>query len=170
MSAAAYMTVSAAPFTTPPNPGQLPTGPGNLLPQQWEEVKAAHQRGLDEYTKFNNLDKSIKQQITKAIADPIFLKPLENRISGYSRVTAHVIIKILFDAYINITPLQLDANDKMMKDQWDPLTLIIYLFSKIQDEVDTADAGNAPYTEKQVLVIAFNHVFRTGTIQNACDR
>jgi hypothetical protein len=76
----------------------------------------------------------------------------------------------LFDAYDNITPLQLDANDKMMKYQWDPSTPIIFLFSKIQEGVDKADAGNAPYTANQVLVIAFNHVFQTGIMQSACEQ
>jgi hypothetical protein len=57
----------------------------------------------------------------------------------------------------------------MMKEQWDPSTLIIYLFSKIQDGVKKVDAGNARYTVNQVLAIAFNHVFRTGTMQSACE-
>jgi hypothetical protein len=58
----------------------------------------------------------------------------------------------------------------MMKEQWDPSTPISYLFSKIQDGVDKADAGNSTYTVNQILAIAFNHVFRTGTIQSACER
>jgi hypothetical protein len=36
--------------------------------------------------------------------------------------------------------------------------------------VDNTDAGNAPYTANQVLAIAFNHVFRTGIMQSACER
>jgi hypothetical protein len=58
----------------------------------------------------------------------------------------------------------------MMKEKWDPSTPIIYLFSRIQDGVDKADAGNAPYTVNQVLAIAFNHLFRTGIMQSACER
>jgi hypothetical protein len=76
-------------------------------------------------------------------------------------------IQFLFSAYGNITPLQLDANDKMMKEQWDPSTPIIYLFSKIQDGVDKADAVNVPYMANQVLTISFHNVFRAGTMQNA---
>jgi hypothetical protein len=79
-------------------------------------------------------------------------------------------IQLLFNSYGNITPLQLDTNDKRMKEQWDPSTPIIYLFAKIQEGVDNADADNAPYTVNQVLAITFNHVFRTGTMQNACER
>jgi hypothetical protein len=58
----------------------------------------------------------------------------------------------------------------MMKEQWDSSTPIIYLFSKIKDGVDKADAGDSPYMVNQVLAIAFNHVFCTGTLQAACER
>jgi hypothetical protein len=118
----------------------------------------------------NNFDKAIKQQIVKAIKDPILLKPIENHITGFSRVTARAMLQYLCNAYGNITPQQLDVNDKMMKEQWDPSTPIIYLFSKIQDGVDKADTCNAPNTINQVLAIAFNHVFRTGIMQSACER
>jgi hypothetical protein len=106
-------------------------------------MKLAHKRGADEYTTLNNLDKAVKQHIIKVITDPILLKPLENHISGYSRVTTREMIQFLFNAYSNITPLQLDANDKIIKEQRIP-TKIIYLFSKIQDGVHNADTGNAP--------------------------
>jgi hypothetical protein len=66
------------------------------------------------------------------ITDHIFLKPLENHISGYSWVSAHAMIQFLFDAYDNITPLQLGANGKIIKEHWDPSSPIIYLFSKME--------------------------------------
>jgi hypothetical protein len=97
----------------------------------------------------------------KAVNDPIFLKPIENHITGFSRVTSRMMLQHLFNTYSNINPIQLDANDTMKKEQWDPYTPTIYLFSQIQDGVDKADAGNAPYTINQVLAIAFDHVFRT---------
>jgi hypothetical protein len=62
----------------------------------------------------------------------------------------------LFNAYGNIIPLKLDATDTMMKEQWDPSTSIIYLFSRIQDGVDKSDAGDASYTVNQVLTITFS--------------
>jgi hypothetical protein len=170
MTPATYTTVTATSYNNPPNPGPLPPRPAVIPPQQWEDTKAAHKRALDEYNTSTNFDKAITQQIVRAIKDPIFLKLVENQITGFSRVTAHTMLQYLFNAYGNITPQQLDVNDKMMKEQWDPSTPIIYLFSKIQDGVDTADAGNAPYTVNRVLAIAFNHVFRTGTMQSACER
>jgi hypothetical protein len=123
---------------------------------------------LDEYNTSNNFDKAITQQIVKAIKDPIFLKPIENHVTGFLHVAARTMLQYLFNAYDNITSQQLDVDDNMLKEQWDPSTPIIYLFSKIQDGVDKADAGNAPYTVNQVLAITFNHVFRTGTMKSAC--
>jgi hypothetical protein len=79
-------------------------------------------------------------------------------------------LQYLFNANGNIAPLQLDANDTTMKERWDPSTPIIYIFSKIQDGEDKADAGNAPYTVNQVLTIAFNHVFHIGTMQSEYER
>jgi hypothetical protein len=170
MTPATYLMVTATSYNNPPNPGPLPPRPAAVPPQQWEDTKAAHKRASDEYNTSNNFDKAIKQQIVRAIKDPIFLKPIENHITGFSRVTARTMLQYLCNAYGNITPQQLDINYKMTKEQWEPSTPLIFLFSKIQDGVDKADAGNAPYTVNQVLAIAFNHVFRTGTMQSARER
>jgi hypothetical protein len=170
MTPAAYLTVTATPYNNPPNPGPLPPRPPAVFPHKWEDTKVAHKKSLDEYTMSNNFDKAIKQQIVKAIKDPIFLKLIENQITGFSRVTVRAMQQYLFNSYGNITPQQLDVNDKMIKEKWDPSTPIIYLFSKIQDGLDKADAGNAPYTVNQVLKIAFHHVFRTGIMQSAREQ
>jgi hypothetical protein len=170
MTGATYLTVIATLNTNLPNPGPLPPRPAAAFPAQWNNTNAAHKRALDEYNTSHNLDKAIKQQIVKAVKDPIFLKPIENHITGFSRVTARTMLEYLFNAYGNITPLQPDVNDTMMKEQWDPFTPIIYLFSRIQDGVDNANAGNDPYTVNQVLEIAFNHVFRTVIMQSSCKR
>jgi hypothetical protein len=117
MTPATYLTVTATPYNNPPNPGPLPPRPAAVLPQQWEDTKAYHKRAQDKYNTSNNFDKAIKQQIVRAIKDPIFLKPIENRITGFSRVTARTMLQYLFNAYGNITPQQLDINDKVMKEQ-----------------------------------------------------
>jgi hypothetical protein len=169
MTPATYLTVTATPYNNLPNPGPLPPIPAAVFPKQWEDTKAAHKRTSDEYNTSNNFDKAIKQKIVRAIKDTIFLKPIENHITGFSRVTARTMLQYLFNTYGKIPPQKLDVNDKMMKEQWDPPTPIIYLFSNIQDGVDKADVGKAPYTVNQVLAIAFNHVFRTGTMQSSCE-
>jgi hypothetical protein len=158
-TAATYVTVMATPYNNPPNPGSLPPLPAAAFPAQWDDTKAAHKRALDEYNTSHNLDKAINQQIIKAVKDPIFLKLIENHIAGFSRVTAHTMLQYVFNAYGNIIPLQLDANDTMIKEQWDPSTTIIFIFSRIQYGMDKADAGTATYTVNQVLAIAFNQVF-----------
>jgi hypothetical protein len=93
MTPGTYLTVTATPYNSPPNPGPFPPRPAAVLPQQWEDTKAAHKRQLDEFTTANNFDKAIKQHIVKAIKDPIFLKPLENHITGFSRVSARAMLQ-----------------------------------------------------------------------------
>jgi hypothetical protein len=48
MTPATYLTVTATPYNNPPNPGPLPPRPAAILPQQWEDTKAAHKRAFDE--------------------------------------------------------------------------------------------------------------------------
>jgi hypothetical protein len=69
------------------------TTPGKSVPQQWEDRKLTHQQGLDKYITSNNLDNVIKQQMIKAITDPIFLKSLENHISGFYRIIKRAMIQ-----------------------------------------------------------------------------
>jgi hypothetical protein len=114
MTPATYLTVTVTPYNNPPNPGPQPPRPPALFPQQWDDMKAAHKRQLDEFNTSNNFDKAIKQQIIKAVQDPIFLKPIENHITGFSQITARAMLQYLFNAYGNIIPLQLDANDTMI--------------------------------------------------------
>jgi hypothetical protein len=115
MTPATYLKVTATPYNNPPNPGPLPPRHAAVCPQQWEDTKAAHKLALDEYNTSKNFYKAIKQQIVRAIKDPIFLKPIENHITGFSRVTARTMLQYLFNAYGNITPQQLDVNEKMTK-------------------------------------------------------
>jgi hypothetical protein len=89
---ATYLTVTSTPYNNPPNPGPLPPRTAAVSPRQWEDTKAAHKRALDEYNTSNNFDKAIKQQIVRAIKDPIFIKPIENHITGFSRVTARIML------------------------------------------------------------------------------
>jgi hypothetical protein len=105
MTTATYLTVTATPYNNPPNPGPQPPRPLALLPLQWDAMKAAHKRHLDEFNTSNNFDKAIKHQIIKAVQDPIFLKPIENHITGFSRITARTMLHYLFNAYGNITPM-----------------------------------------------------------------
>jgi hypothetical protein len=104
MTATTYLTVTATPFNNLPNPGPLPPRPAAPFPAQWDDTNAEHKCALDEYNTSYNLNKATKQQISKAVKDPIFLKLIENHITRFSRVTARTMLQYLFNAYRNITP------------------------------------------------------------------
>jgi hypothetical protein len=85
MTPATYLPVTAiaTPYKKPPNPWPQPPQPPALFPQQCDDIKAAHKRSLDEFNTSNNFDKAIKYQIIKAVKYSIFLKPIENHITGF---------------------------------------------------------------------------------------
>jgi hypothetical protein len=64
---------------------------------------------------------AITPQIIKIIKDPIFLKHIENHISGFSRVSAWAMLQYLFNTYGNINLLKIDANEKMAKGTMGPV-------------------------------------------------
>jgi hypothetical protein len=101
---ATYLMVPATTYNNLTNPCPLPPRPVAAFPAQWDGTKVAHKRALDEYNTSHNLDKAINQQIIKAVKEPIFLKPIENHITGFSRVTARTMLQYLFSANGNITP------------------------------------------------------------------
>jgi hypothetical protein len=100
---ATYITLTATPYNNPPNPGPLPPRPPALFPQQWDDMKAAHKWPLDEFNTSNIFDKAIKQHIIKVVKDLIFLKPIENHITGFSRIKARTMLQYMFNSYGNIT-------------------------------------------------------------------
>jgi hypothetical protein len=61
MTPAKYLTVMVTPYNNPPNPGPQPPRPPEFFPQQWDNMKAAHKRQLNEFNTSNNFDKAIKQ-------------------------------------------------------------------------------------------------------------
>jgi hypothetical protein len=83
MTPATYLKVTATPYNNPPNPGPLPPNPAAVLLQKWEDTKASHKRALDEHNTSNNFYKAINQQILRAIKEQIFLKPIENHVTGF---------------------------------------------------------------------------------------
>jgi hypothetical protein len=70
--------------------------------------------------------------------------------------------------YGRITPNDLDENDKRFKKQWDANQPFEALVEQIDDAMDFASAGQAPYTPAQIVSNAYNLVFNTGLYPEAC--
>jgi hypothetical protein len=74
----------------------------------------------------------------------------------------------LYANYARINPADLDKNDLNMKLPCDVNQPIEVLFQQIEDAIEFASAGQAPYSPQQVLNIAYQLIFRTGLFADDC--
>ena len=108
-------------------------------------------------------DKILKQQVIEAIP-PTFIRGLKNRITGFAGVSCLQLISFLKQQYGRVSEQQLEDNDKIFRKSYDIGTPIEELYGQIEDCVDLAEAGGAPYTHQQVLANALNLLRQTGVL------
>ena len=77
-------------------------------------------------------------------------------------------ISYLFQIYGKITPQALEANDKVIRTNWDPTTPFEMLIDQIESCQEFAQDGNQPYSSRQILTQAYNLVFKTGMFFDDC--
>ena len=76
----------------------------------------------------------------------------------------------LFETYGNITPLELKDNDTEIRSNWDPNSPFDCLIEQIEDGQDYTEDGGQPYTNEQLLHIAYTLVFKTGLYFEECKQ
>lgn len=167
VSPAVYATLSADPFVVPPNPGPTGTVPAHATAPQITETHRAHQELLRIWRKANNVDMAIKHQLIAAV-EPMFLRAIMHRHTGFASVTTRALIVHLMTSYGQITPTELAANDIRYRAAYDPSQPIELLFGQIEDAMDYADAGGSPYSAAQVITNAYALVFNTGMMPESC--
>ena len=72
----------------------------------------------------------------------------------------------LYNTYADICADELEENDRRLKEPWDPNTPFESLIKQVQDAIDLADHTGVPYTNKQVINIAYNLVEQTGIFEH----
>eukprot|EP00957_Ditylum_brightwellii_P093612 7128437-Ditylum_brightwellii.AAC.1 len=87
---------------------------------------------------------------------------------GYEESTVLQLLQHLYDNYGQLTPTQLTANDKEMRADYDPTTLIEKYIAKIKKCMDIAANGGAPYSQEQILTLAFDAMCCTGRYNDKC--
>ena len=64
--------------------------------------------------------------------------------------------------------LTLKTMIKKLKEKWDTNSPIEMLFDQIEDDQDFASAARQPYTNNQLLTMAYNPVYATGLFFDDC--
>ena len=57
-----------------------------------------------------------------------------------------------------------------MKESYDAMEAVKVLFNQVEDTVKISDNATQPYTDIQVLCIAFNLIFETGQFTQSCEK
>ena len=86
----------------------------------------------------------------------MYLKIFQNRHMGFANVTTKQMLRHLYDNYGVIRPNELAENDMRMKETFDATMPIENLYEQIENAVEFAEAGNAPYTNAQIIATAYS--------------
>jgi hypothetical protein len=167
VSPAVYATLSPTAFLAPNNPGTQAIIPPHSTAAQIADHHREHKEDLRVWRLYNNVDSALKQQLIRA-CEPMYLRSISNRMTGFANVSTRSLIVHLLTSYGLITPTDLAANDIKMKQAYDPSQPVETLFAQIEDAVDFADSGQAPYSPQQVVAAAYTLVFNTGIFSDAC--
>ena len=162
-----YTVLTGHVFQPPVNPGPIANVAGNLTGPQIANAVRTHKEQLELWRLYNSTEQALKQQLISSF-DDIYLKGISNRHTGFATITLIRMLQHLYDTYGDITPTELEDNDQKMKTAYDPTLPIETLYDQIEQAVDFADAGKAPYTNAQVLARAYNIVLQTGMFTDAC--
>jgi hypothetical protein len=167
VSVVVYNTLSNTPFVPPINPGPTAVIPAGSTAAQINNLRRLHAEALGRFREYIATGKALKQQLITAI-QPMYLRALSHRITGFANVTTRNMLVHLYANYGRLTPADVQANDAAMKAPYDPNQPIETLFDQIENAIDIADAAAAPYSPEQVVNIAYTLVFGTGMFPEAC--
>jgi hypothetical protein len=76
----------------------------------------------------------------------------------------------LFDTYGGITQNDLVDNNKKLAEAFYPAHPIESFFRAIQNAVEYADAGHAPFRVNQIIAQTYTHIFKSGVFLDACKK
>jgi len=167
MTPALYLTLTATPFVSPPDPGILPIFPHRATTERREEILHQHKENRRTFDNNTNMDDALKGQIIDAIDDP-YLCEVRNKYTGYLGVSTRDLLDHLIDRYGKITTADLEANKSRMNEPIDTTQTIDVFFKRIDDCIQYADDGEVPFTPMQILQTTYNAMSTSGHYNDAC--
>ena len=162
-----YNTLSNVPFEPPVNPGQHPNIPEGSTGPQAASVRKEHEERFDEFLTYDQTDKALKSLLIAAV-DESYIRSLRHKHVGYANVKTITMLNHLCDSYARITLIDLEENDKRLKESYDPNETFETLIDQVEDAMECAAAGKDPYTPRQIVNIAYTLLFNTGVCHDDC--
>ena len=163
-----YQHVTGTTFQRPPLLPAFPAIPDDTAILQTQALERRHNASLRTYKEVQRTDQALQQQLLSAF-DNMYFQAVRDHHVGYTNVTTLQLLTHLYANYGLVTQNDLSDNDAAMKRPYDPSAPIESLFQQIEDGVEFAEAGHAPYTPQQIIAIAYFLVFQTGIFEKYCD-
>ena len=165
---AAYLAIAGVPFVPPVAPTAEPVFP-NDAPTSAQITEANRLLLVRQKTfrLYHDVDKALVRQIIAA-TPAIYLNALNDRQSGFSRVTCLQMLTHLRAQYGKVTMAMKDENARRMTAAWQPPTPIDMLFQQLEDGVYFANAAQEPLVDTAVARMGYNIIAATGLFTEAC--
>lgn len=165
---AVYNNVTGENFVRPANPGNTAIIPAGATSAQTHALVRVHAENLRVFREVTRTDQALKQQLL-SVYDDMYFKALRNPHVGYTNATTFQLIQHLYNTYGRITQIDLSDNEKRLKQTYDPTLPIENLFSQVEEAIEYAAAGGAPFTNNQIVTNAYLLIFQTGQFERACE-
>ena len=171
MKPALYQTLSAVPFIHPIDPGPLPAYNPNIryTAAERETVATEHKENRRIFDNCTNVDHALKKQLVEAV-DEIYLEEQRNRYTGYLTVTSRDLITHLLRRYGKISASDISRCNQRMNEPLDPTMPIDIFFKRIDECIELAADAENPFSEKQVLQVAYFAISASGLYTEACRK
>jgi hypothetical protein len=150
-------------WTSPQAPGRAPANTDGTAAQ----ISAARHI-LEEDIQTYRTCTSVQQALKKQCFEPIYLDILNDKMVGYTNISARDMLDHLFETYGNITVVDLEINFEHMRRAWDPQQPVESLFKQIQDCADYSEAGGVLIGHPQQINVGYANIFATGHFMSAC--
>ena len=158
---ATFTLACATPFIHPTHPGATLTLPD---PAPTSAVigtlTRAHKENLRLFNEYNSVDKSCKKILFSLIPEAYY-RSFKNKYTGFSAVSCLTILTHLWTTYGILQDYEVQDNDQMMKQPITAETLFEDFIEQIEVAVE-AVASQVPYTDQQIVSIAFSLVETSG--------
>ena len=155
-----YALISNTPFNRPYHPGLLDVPIGTLRDEA-DRVTNAHRQQLDLYNTVQGVEKSLLQQLTKAV-EPVYLESLKNQNTGLIQYPIFTVLAHLKSQYGNVHPHEYtEAHNKVTAMTYSIESPIDTVFTALRDLLDISEAANANLQADQAILIAYNILNKT---------
>ena len=163
-----YAMISDTPFVQPAHPGPLVIPPGTTGPMA-TVLREQHQESVRLFREVTGVEKALKQQIIKAIEQQ-WLLAITDRNSQSLTGTVAQILEFLFETYGYVSTTMLEKKaDSFREFDYHPRQPVDLVFNTVEDLVDYADMANTPYSQGQIIGMAYSKFNKTGLLSIAVN-